>query len=65
MKFYEVPLNTTFVLSDSDTSEQFVKIKEQRISCCKVKCNAKKVSDDTEVVFKPMQDVEPVVNNAN
>lgn len=58
MKFYEIPVDSTFTVDDS--SEQYIKVKEERISCCKVKCNAKKVSDNSEVVFKPMQSVEVV-----
>lgn len=59
MKFYEVPLHSMFTVPDDEN--KYVKIKEERISCCKVKCNAKKVSDETEVVFKPMQDIVEVI----
>lgn len=60
MKFYELPVDSKFTVDDS--TEQYIKVKEERVSCCKVRCNAKKVSDNSEVVFKPMQAVE-LVNN--
>ena len=58
MKFYEVPLDTVFKIPNSE--DQYQKVKEERISCCKVKRNAKKLDDESDVVFRPMQDVEVV-----
>jgi hypothetical protein len=58
MKFYEIPLDVKFrVLA---TNEEYKKIKEERITCCKVKHNAIKLSNNEHVVIKPMEQVEVI-----
>ena len=56
MKFYEVPLESTFRIIA--TNEQCKKIKEERISCCKIKHNATKLNTNENIVIKPMEEVE-------
>lgn len=61
MKFYEIPVGTKFTVQDHQNTV-FSKVKEERISCCKVKVNALNESTQEQIVFKPMQDVEVVDN---
>lgn len=57
MKFFELAVGDKFLLNDVE----HVKVKEERISCCKVGCNAKVVGDDaSKVVVKPLDDVTKV-----
>lgn len=58
MKFYEIPLDAIFKIPNSE--DKYQKLTEERVSCCKVKRNAKKLVDESDVVFRPMQDVEVV-----
>lgn len=58
-KFYEVSVGTTFTLQDDDSNVVYQKIKEKRITCCKVAYNAKNVASGDTVVFKPMRKVIP------
>lgn len=58
MRFYEVPLNSVFKITS--TQEQYKKIKEERITCCKIKHNALKLSSNENVVIRPMEEVELV-----
>jgi len=58
MKFFELAVGDEFVYNGAN----HVKVKEERISCCKVGCNAKLTSDpNSKVVVTPLQDVERVV----
>ena len=62
MKFFELVVGDEFMLNDV----KHVKVKEERISCCKVGCNAKVVGDDaSKVVVTPLQDVSKVETQAN
>lgn len=61
MKFYEIGVGSDFTVPNKNTV--YTKVKEQRITCCKVKLNAVEKDTQKEIVFKPMQEVEP--KNAN
>jgi hypothetical protein len=62
MKFFELAVGDEFVLNDV----KHVKVKEERISCCKVGCNAKIVGDEaSKVVVTPLQDVVKTAPTAN
>ena len=62
MKFFELAIGDEFLHNDV----KHVKVKEERISCCKVGCNAKIVGDETsKVVVTPLQDVTKVEPTAN
>jgi hypothetical protein len=56
MKFYEIPLESKFKILSNN--EECKKIKEERISCCKVKHNAIRLSTNENIVVKPMEEVE-------
>lgn len=56
MFFHELKVGDKF----TSNNVEFVKVQEQKISCCKIKCNAKKVEDQTDAVFKPKDTVEKV-----
>ena len=58
MKFYEVGVGTDFQKANDTTI--YTKVKEERISCCKVKCNAINKQTNESIVFKPMDDIEVV-----
>lgn len=58
-KFYEVPVGTNFTLQGEDNNVVYQKIKEKRITCCKVDYNAKELASGNTVVFKPMRKVIP------
>lgn len=61
MKFFELAVGDEFLLDDV----KHVKVKEERISCCKVGCNAKLISDpNSKVVVTPLQDVTKVAPEA-
>lgn len=55
MKFYEIPVDTEFTIANDENV--YKKVKEQRISCCKVKVNAINIKSTEAMVFKPMQEV--------
>ena len=62
MKFFELAVGDEFVLNNV----KHVKVKEERVSCCKVGCNAKVVGDEaSKVVVTPLQDVDQVVPPQN
>lgn len=60
MKFYEIGVGTDFTVDDNPTV--YTKVKEERISCCKVKVNAIQKDNSENQVFKPMTEVK-VVNS--
>lgn len=61
MKFFELVVGDEFLLDNV----KHVKVKEERISCCKVGCNAKLVGDaNSKVVVTPLQDVTKVAPGA-
>lgn len=54
MKFFELKIGDQFKVGD----DSYVKVKEEKLTCCKVKLNAKKVgSPEEDIVIKPLQDV--------
>jgi hypothetical protein len=58
MKFYEIGVGTNFSVEGQEHT--FTKVKEERITCCKVKVNALNKETGDEVVFKPMQEVQVI-----
>lgn len=57
MKFFELSVGDEFLHNDV----KHVKVKEERISCCKVGCNAKLVDDpNSKIVITPLQEVTKV-----
>jgi hypothetical protein len=58
MKFYEIGVGTDFNVEGKDGT--FTKVKEERISCCKIKANALQKDTSDQVVFKPMQEVQVI-----
>ena len=57
MKFHELAVGEKFKFNN----EEYVKIPEIKLTCCKIKENAQVVSNSTKVVIKPMDEVEKVV----
>ena len=55
MKFKDLAIQDVFTREGQNA--QFVKAPEVRVSCCKVRCNAKKRDSDEEVVFRPLDEV--------
>lgn len=54
MKFFELKISDIFEF-DGNT---YMKVKEEKLTCCKVKLNAKKLTNGIgDVVVKPLQDV--------
>lgn len=60
MKFKDLKIDDVFVKSGD--SKQYVKVKEQRITCCKVKLNCKTVEGNSTAVFKPLDEVTKIEN---
>lgn len=57
MKFFELAVGDKFL----HNNVEHVKVKEERISCCKVGCNAKLTSDpNSKVVLKPLDEIVKV-----
>jgi hypothetical protein len=57
MKFFELKVGDKFVYNNVE----HVKVKEERVSCCKVGCNARLTSDpNPKVVIKPLEEVTKV-----
>lgn len=57
MKFFELAVGDEFLFNDI----KHVKVKEERISCCKVGCNAKLADDpNSKIVITPLQEVTKV-----
>lgn len=53
MKFHELSVNEKFLVN----GKEFIKVPEEKISCCKIGCNAHEVSNGQKVVFKPLDEV--------
>jgi hypothetical protein len=56
MQFYKLTDDCPFFIN----GEEYQKVKEERISCCKIKLNAYKLMEDGEkkpVVIQPKQEV--------
>lgn len=58
MKFHELAVGEKFKFNNIE----FVKVPEERISCCKVKCNCQNCSTGDKIVLKPLDEVEKVVS---
>lgn len=58
MKFHELGVNEKFLFND----KEFIKVPEERISCCKIGCNAHELSTGKKVVFKPLDEVTKTNN---
>lgn len=56
MKFNEVEVGKRFMLKDIE----YLKIPEERISCCKIGANALLVSEHKKVVITPKEEVQVV-----
>jgi hypothetical protein len=57
MKFFELSVGDKFLYNQVE----HVKVKEERVSCCKVGCNAKLTSDpNSKIVIKPLEEVTKV-----
>lgn len=56
MKFNEVEVGKRFMLKDVE----YLKIPEERISCCKIGANALLVSEHKKVVITPKEEVQVV-----
>jgi len=59
MKFHELAVGEKFKFNNNE----FVKVTEERISCCKIRCNAQNAATGEKIVFKPLDEVEKVINN--
>lgn len=55
MKFKDLKINDVFVKNGQNA--EYTKVPEVRVSCCKIKCNAKRNVDNTEAVFRPLDEV--------
>ena len=57
MKFFELAIGDRFTIDE----DEYVKVKEEKLTCCKIKLNAKKMTNGVhDVVIKPLQDVVKV-----
>lgn len=56
MKFFEVSVGQKFRFNN----QEYVKIPEVKVSCCKVQHNAELTGSSEKVVLKPMDEVEVV-----
>ena len=59
MKFHELSVGEKFKFN----IQEFTKVPEERISCCKIKFNCQNCGTGDRVVLNPLDDVEKVVNN--
>lgn len=58
MLFKDLAINDVFVKEGQNA--QYVKVAEVRISCCKVRVNAIRKTNNQEVVFKPLDKVTKI-----
>jgi hypothetical protein len=57
MKFFELKISDIFEFDGN----KYMKVKEEKLTCCKVKLNAKKLTNGIgDVVVKPLQDVTKI-----
>lgn len=56
MKFYELPNGTRFKFNN----QEYVKIKEVKLNCCKVKENAQLIETGEKKVLKALDEVEKI-----
>lgn len=57
MRFHDVKVGEKFKFNN----EEYTKVPEVKISCCKIKHNCEK-TDGSKVVLKPLDDVEKIEN---
>ena len=57
MKFHEVAVGEIFKFNN----QEYVKIPEVRISCCKIQQNAELLGSAEKVVLKPLDEVEKII----
>lgn len=58
MQFHELAVGDKFKFQNNE----YEKVPEVRISCCKIKCNAKSLPDGSEVVIHPKETIEKINN---
>ncbi len=58
MEFKDLGVNDIFVKEGQNN--QCVKVAEVRVSCCKVKCNAKRRDTGEDMVFRPLDKVTKI-----
>lgn len=58
MDFKDLAINDVFVKEGQNA--QYIKVPEVRITCCKVKVNAVRKTNNEEVVFKPLDKVTKI-----
>ena len=58
MKFKDLSVNDTFVRQGQTL--EYTKVPEERVSCCKVGCNAKAVITGQCEVFRPLDEVNKI-----
>jgi hypothetical protein len=56
MKFHELAVGEKFRINN----EEYEKIPEVRISCCKIKENAKSVTTGQTQVFAPLDEIDKI-----
>jgi hypothetical protein len=56
MKFHELAVGERFRINN----EEYEKIPEVRISCCKIKENAKSATSGQTTVFAPLDEVDKI-----
>jgi hypothetical protein len=57
MKFHEVAVGEIFKFNN----QEYVKIPEVRVSCCKIQQNAQILGSEEKVVLKPLDEVEKII----
>lgn len=60
MKFKDLKINDIFI-KPGELNTRYIKVKEERVSCCKIKLNAKTQDGKTTAVFRPLQEVVKIV----
>lgn len=60
MKFKDLKINDIFI-KPGELNTRYIKVKEERVSCCKIKLNAKTKDGKTTAVFRPLQEVVKIV----
>lgn len=58
MKFKDLNIGDIFVVKGQ--TAEYKKVPEERVSCCKIGCNAKAVADQQSAVFRPLEEVTKI-----
>ena len=55
MKFFELAIGDEFTIE----GQKHIKVKEEKLTCCKIKLNAKKITEggEEDAIVKPLQEV--------